>query len=140
LEKYRFLEHTADALFQAFGKDFRELLENSAEAMCSAMYNLEKVQGKERVEVKARGESKEELLHNFLETVLFEVQAMGLIFSKFKVVELDEERGSLKAELLGEKIDEGKHELKADIKAVTWHSFFVKKEGDKWVSQVLVDI
>ena len=138
MEKYRFLEHTADALFEAFGESFEELLVNSAKAMCSVMYDLEKVEPKEKVLVKAEGKSKEELLHNFLGVVLFEIQSNEIIFKGFKVLELSDE--SAEIELQGEKIDRKKHELKSDIKAVTWHEFSVKEEGNKWTAKVLVDV
>ena len=63
--KYRFLEHTADAFYQAFGKSFQELLLNSAEAMCSVMCELESVEAKEGIEVNVKGEDSSQLLHNF---------------------------------------------------------------------------
>ena len=137
MQKYMFLEHTADALFQAFGTDFKELAKNSAEAMCSVMYELEKVEPKEKIEVIVKGKNQEELLHKFLEEVLFEMQSKEIVFVKFEVKEVE---GELKAVLWGEKMDPTKHGFKTDIKAVTWHEFFVKKERNKLVSQVLVDI
>ncbi len=138
MEKYRFLEHTADAVFEAFGESFEELLVNSAEAMCSVMYELGKVEPKERVLVKAEGKNKEELLHNFLGAVLFEIQSRGMVFRSFKVLSLSGQCAEI--ELRGEKIDREKHELKSDIKAVTWHEFSVREEGNKWIAKVLVDI
>jgi SHS2 domain-containing protein len=138
MEKYRFLEHTADALFEAFGESFEELLVNSAKAMCSVMYELEKVEPKEKILVKAEGKNKEELLHNFLGAVLFEIQSNEMIFRNFKILALSDE--SAEIELQGEKIDREKHELKSEIKAITWHEFSVKKEGNKWAAKVLVDV
>jgi len=140
MQKYRFLEHTADALFQAYGNKLEEVFENSAEAMCSVMYEIEKVEAKESVEIKAEGETQEELLHNFLESVLVEMELGEMVFSEFRILELDERKGFVIVELKGEKMDSKKHGLKTEIKAVTWHEFFVRKEGNKWVSQVLVDI
>ena len=136
--KYKFLEHTADALFEAFGKSFEELLVNCTEAMCSVAYELEKVEPKESVLVKAEGKNKEELLHNFLSAVLFEMEEKEMLFSRFKILKLG--GGSVEAELLGEKIDRETHSFKAEIKAVTWHEFFVREEENKWVARVLVDI
>jgi SHS2 domain-containing protein len=140
MRKYRFLEHTADALFRAYGGNFRELLENSAEAMCSVMYDLGKVKAKTKVEVGVEGKNREELLHNFLGSVLFEMQSRGMLFARFKVKELDENSGLLKAALFGEKMNAARHGLKTEVKAVTWHKFFARREGNKWVSQVLLDV
>lgn len=137
--KYKFLEHTADALFQAEGGNFEELIVNSAEAMLSVIYELEHVEGAKAVKVEASGDSKEELLHNFLEEVLLAVEEKDMVFGKIEILQLDEAKNLVEAKLSGEKIDAGKHGLKVEVKAVTWHSFFVKKEGNKWISQVLLD-
>ncbi|MDP6671156.1 MAG: archease [archaeon] len=139
MKKYRFLEHTADALFEAFGRSFEELLINSAKAMCFVMYEPEKVEPKEKILVKVRGENNEVLLHNFLSAVLFEIQSREMIFKKFKILSCSRQYAEI--ELQGEKIDREKHELKSDIKAVTWHEFFVKaEEEDKWIARVLIDV
>jgi len=137
---FRFLEHTADALFEAFGENLSELFENSAKAMCTVMYNPEKVEGKTKLTVEAEGKNPEELLHNLLDSILFELHAKELAFSKIRVLELDEGRNYAKAELEGEEFDAERHEPRSEIKAVTWNQFSVKKEGNKWVSRVLLDI
>ncbi|MAG22010.1 MAG: hypothetical protein CL943_01715 [Candidatus Diapherotrites archaeon] len=140
MDKYLFLEHTADALFQAFGENFEELLLNSAEAMLSVIYDVASVETKKSVKVNASGDNKEELLHNFLEAVHLELELKEMVFGKIEITHLDEAKNTLEAELHGEKMDRKKHNLKTEIKAVTWHSFFVRKEENKWISQVLVDI
>ena len=138
MEKYRFLEHTADALFEAFGENFEVLLINSAEAMCSVMYDLEKVEPKKKILVKIQGKNREELLHNFLDAVLFEIQSKGMIFRCFRVLSISKQYAEI--QLRGEEIDRERHELKSDIKAVTWHGFSIREEEDKWIAKVLVDV
>jgi SHS2 domain-containing protein len=80
----------------------------------------------------------EKLLHKFLEEILFQTDTKEMLFSKFKV-KINEEKNSLKAELRGEKIDSKKHKLKVLVKAVTWNSFFLKKEKGTWTAQVVCD-
>ena len=46
----------------------------------------------------------------------------------------------LEAKFSGEKINQSKHKLLNDIKAVTWHEFSVKKINSLWVATVIVDI
>jgi len=46
----------------------------------------------------------------------------------------------LTASASGENIDEKKHNLRTDIKAVTYHMFEVKKTGDTWNARVVLDI
>ena len=45
-EKYKFLEHTADAKFQAFGATLEEAFSNAALAMFSVMTEPEKIKPK----------------------------------------------------------------------------------------------
>ena len=43
MQKYEFLEHTADATLKAYGRDLNELFENAAEAFESTMVFLDEV-------------------------------------------------------------------------------------------------
>jgi len=44
MERYRFLEHTADAKFQAFGKTLEEAFSNAALATASLMWDWEEIE------------------------------------------------------------------------------------------------
>ncbi len=44
MQKYEFLEHTADVTFKAYGRDLNELFENAAEALESTMVLLDEVE------------------------------------------------------------------------------------------------
>jgi SHS2 domain-containing protein len=136
---YRFLEHTADAKFQAFGISLRDLFRNSALAMCSLMYDAKKVEAKQSVPMEIKAGSIEELLHRFLEEVLAQIDIREMFFRDFNVF-VDEKKFSLKGTMVGEKINAEKHTLKTQVKAVSWHQFFVEKKGNSWQSQVIVDI
>lgn len=158
--QYKYLEHTADVKFKAFGETKEELIENSAKALCNAIIDLEKIEkkGEEIIEVSA--ENFEELLFNFLKEVLFDIDTNENIFSEFKVKELTEEETKnrkkglveekksnektkkqfqLKVACFGEKIDLKKHEIKTEVKAITKHGFKVEKKKE-WTAIVLVDV
>ena len=46
MEKFRFLEHTADVFIEAYGKDLKEAFENVAIGLMNLMVeNLDKVRG-----------------------------------------------------------------------------------------------
>jgi SHS2 domain-containing protein len=46
----------------------------------------------------------------------------------------------LKASLAGEQLDDGRHQQRADVKAVTLHGFSVRKQDGEWKAKVLLDI
>ena len=138
MKKFVFLEHTADAKFQAFGKSIEECFENSALAVNSVECDLKKVATKQKLSIEAKAESLEELLHKFLEELLFQMETREMLFSGFKI-KINLEKNSLSADCFGEKINKKKHELKTQVKAITWNSFFLKKEKSGWIAQVVCD-
>lgn len=53
--KFKFLEHTADVKFQAFGKSLDEAFENSAGALKEAISGKIKVKSRIRKKIKVKG-------------------------------------------------------------------------------------
>jgi len=133
--KFKFLEHTADVKFQAFGNSLEEVFENSALAMFNSMYDG-KVKKKITKRIKIEGKDNESLLYNFLEELLFLFDSEGFFLSEIKSLKIKE--GNLEAEIVGDK-DEN-YEIHIDVKAITYNEMFVKQEEKKWVSQVVLDV
>ena|SRR3989344_1022746 len=134
--RYKFLEHTADIKFQAFGKSLNRAFENSAIAMFRAMTN-ERIRAKNKKIIKIDGRDKESLLYNFLEELIFLLDTENFFLSKIKV-SIDAENQKLTADLFGD--DVKKYQPHIDIKAVTYSEMFVKQERGKWVCQVVLDV
>ena len=132
--KYKFLEHTADIKFQAFGKTIEEAFENSAYAMFNAMFDG-KVKNAREVKIKVKGKDYESLLYNFLEEMLFLLDTKNFFLSRIKVKIKDY---SLEAELYGDSVK--KYRTNLDVKAVTYNQMFVKKEKGKFITQVVLDV
>ncbi len=86
--KFKFLEHTADIKFQAYGKSLNEVFENSALAMFNAMYD-KKIKSKIKKKTKISGEDRENLLYKFMEELLFLLDSENFFLreAKVKVVE-----------------------------------------------------
>src|SRR3989344_5517569 len=133
---FEYLEHTADAKFRAYGATLGECFENSARAMVNVVCALEKIEVKEETEISAEAESAEDLLHKFLENLLFEIETRAMLYSEFKI-EIGNDRTNwfLKCIARGEAINLEKHSIKSEIKAVTWHEFFLRKDAERnqWV-------
>ncbi len=135
--KYRFLEHTADIKFQAFGKSIEEVFENSALAMFNAMYDG-KVKERKNFKINVKGKDFESLLYNFLEEVLFLFDSEGFFIAKVKNIKIDKSNFKLEAEVLGDYAKN--YKIHIDVKAITYHEMFVRQEGIKWVAQVVLDV
>jgi len=140
--KYKFLPHTADVKFQAFGSNLEKAFENSALALQEVMTKKQKIKPKIKkvFSVEApikdlKGIDYEKMLYSFLEEFLFLFDSEGFILSKIKVKIIS---GRLNAIAYGDKAKNCK--ISNDVKAVTYNSMFVRKEKGKWVCQVVLDV
>jgi len=135
MQKYKFLDHTADIKFQAFGKSLKEVFENSVLAVSEVIAKEKK--GKERKikEIIIKERDNEAMLQNLLEEVIYLFDSKGIVVSKAKIVI---NKKKLNVELYGSSAKNYK-ELN-HIKAVTYSEMFVKKIKDKWVAQVVLDV
>lgn len=137
--KYKFLDHTADVMFQAFGRSLNELFENSALATEATMIDLKEIKQDIKRKVNLKNMSIETLLYDFLSELLYFKDAELLLFSKIKVEIKKKNIYYLKAILSGEKLNE-KHSQKVDVKAVTFHKFEIRKRAKDYAATVILDI
>ena len=86
------------------------------------------------------GKDKEALLYSFLEEFLFLLDAEDFIVDKIKKIkiEIKGKKFELQAEAFGDRASE--YKFTNDVKAVTYNQMFVKKEKDKYVVQVVLDV
>jgi SHS2 domain-containing protein len=141
---YRYLEDVAiaDVAFEAEGKTIEELFESSGFALTNAM--IKDLRRIEQTVVKAfevEALDVEMLLFNFLQELIFYKDAERLLFNKFDLdIEQKENTWNLGVKAYGEEIDQEKHELLADAKAVALHNFKVEETTEGWRAVVIVDV
>lgn len=138
MEKFTFLEHTADIKFQAFGKTLEEAFKNCALALKKTICEDIKVNEKQEKEINVEGKDFESLLYNFLEEFLFLFDAKDFLLASIKSLKINKENFKLNAVILGDKASN--YELTNKVKAITYNEMFVKQEKDKWTCQVVLDI
>jgi SHS2 domain-containing protein len=139
---FEFLEHTADAYVAAYGKNLIEAFENAALASFEVMTDVSNVipEIEDHVEVEAQDEYA--LLYSWLEALLVKFDTVGLLFSKFKILELTKtaEGFKLRANVWGEMFDPKKHVQKVGVKAVTYHRMEIIKEPAGVTLKFILDI
>ena len=140
--KYKFFEHTADIIFEAYGRTLERLFEHSALATEEIMVDLKTLDAKEHYEILLDSDNLEDLLYDFLSELIYLKDSDGLLFNKFAVIITHEKKKyKLFAQCYGEFIKRDKHELIQDAKAVTKHQFEIKQEKNKtWFAKVIVDV
>lgn len=139
---YEFLEHTADAYVAAYGKDLAESFENAAVAMFDVMTEVEKVSPKVEDEVEVEAEDEYALLYNWLEALLVKSEIKGMLYSRFEVSHLRQNKSGFKleAKFWGEKFDPKKHLQKVSVKAVTYHRMEIIKRARRVTLRFILDI
>ena len=75
---------------------------------------------------------------DYLGEVLGVVQFDHFLVAEIRVTKITDTE--LWADLLGEPFDPTRHEISAEVKAVTYHQLKVARQDDKWVARVLLDI
>ena len=138
--RYKFLDHTADVMFEAYGKNLNEVFENAALAVFEVQCDLNLVKNKVKKKIKLKNENVEDLLFDFLGELIYLKDAKYVVFSKFKISVKEKNGFELEAVAFGEKINPEKHGLKTDVKAITLHEFFLKKIRNGWKCRVVLDI
>ncbi len=137
---FEFVDVTpADVAFKAWGKTLDELFANAAKAMFEVMVNTEQVEQLVERELEVKGDDLPDLLFNWLNELLYYVDAENLVFSYFEV-NIDEPKLKLKAKCKGEPMNPEKHELRTHVKAATYHKLKVEKKNGLWEAFVLLDI
>jgi SHS2 domain-containing protein len=136
--RYRFIDHTADIAFEAFGKNLEELIVNATLAFYEAFVYVEKLDVNRTLNVSVEADSADYLLYDWLNELLY---AFDTEFFAGKELSVDvKENGNLKAEgvIKGGTL---KPELvKVEPKAITLHNFVVEKKNGMWRAFVVVDI
>lgn len=133
-KKFEFLDHTADIKFKAYGKTINEVIENCAAAFSSYIANEQKIKPAKGKIIDVRGDDKESLLYNFLDELIYLIDAENFIVTKASVTV----RGyNLHAELYGD--DASKYSLK-QVKAATYAEMYIKQDLKGWEAQVVLDV
>ena len=135
--KYKFIDSiTSDVLYEAYGKDLKELFENSALALASIQCRIDLVISKESRNVELNADNVDELMIAWLQQIIALVDTEEMFFSKFVIKEISETK--LKAEIWGEPMTREKGETV--VKAVTYYKFKLEKVKKGLKATVSLDI
>ena len=137
-EPFEVLDHTADTGFRAWGQTVAELFENSARAMMAIAVDTSAAESREERIITVEGEDYESLLVNWLNEILYLFDTNSFAPKQFHVEEITP--GRLKGRLVGEPRDPKRHPWTLIVKAVTYYELRVEQRGDRWESQVFLDI
>ena len=136
----------ADMAFSATGATLEELFTSSVDALVNAMVSdLDSIVLREKRELGLTAETVHDLLFELLQEVITSKDNDGLLF-RVDSIRVTEGSGgalpvaSLSAVLKGDRIDPKRHELAADVKAVTLYRGRIEAVQDGWEAEVVLDV
>lgn len=128
----------ADYEFEAKAESIEQLFEICAMAVFDVITDLSKVSPDDQFEFEIEAENTEELLFVFLAELIYLKDVETILFCKY---DIHIDGGSkLSCRVQGEHINPEKHELKTDVKAVTYHHFELKQTKDGYSAHIILDL
>jgi SHS2 domain-containing protein len=143
MEDFKFIkkEAIADVAFEANGKTYSGLFRNAAMAVFETAVNTVTVDAEEKRTIGLENDDIEDLLYDFLSEIVYLTDKDSFVFTKAEVeVTKDDGRFKLSATLRGEPINKEKHDLGADVKAVTLHMFKIEETDEGYKAKVVLDV
>ena len=135
---YQIIDHTADLGIIVKGVDEKDVFIRAAYAMTDLM--VEGDISKETVikDVLVEGEDFPDLMVRWLGEILYLFDGEKLIVNSIKIKSISPIQ--LKSTFTLSSFDPEHHQVKREIKAVTYHQISVEKVNDGWQARVIFDI
>jgi len=138
---YKFLEHTADVMIEAYGASIGEAFSFAAKAMFDIMFDTSRVVPRQSMKIEVSAKDLESLLYLWLEELLYRFDVERVALSEFEFA-LVEKRSVIRGIGIarGELYDPGKHSRRTEVKAVTYEQMLVTKTSSGFKVRFILDI
>lgn len=140
--EFNFLEGivTADVAVEVRGKTIEDLFATAALALFEVMVRTETVQPQREKKIRLEGQAVDRLLYDWLSELVYLKDVDSMLFCRFDLLIKHQNGYQLDATIAGEEINPKRHELRADVKAVTFHRFRVEESQGVWSAEIVFDI
>lgn len=135
---FEILEHPSDLGIEANGSSMQNIFRNAAQGLMSIITDESKIDLLQERKVVIKSIDRENLMVRWLTEVLYLYDAEKYFTGDVNFDILCDT--SLKATLLGESYNPAKHELKLDVKAITYHQLKIEERNGSWLARVYIDI
>lgn len=135
------MDISGDAGIRAQGQDCKEAFANAASGMYSLVTDPGSVDEKISKQIRVSASSMDSLLVDFLNELIFMLDAHGFVGRRVDILELEADSGfSLSAVIHGEEFDASRHERRLLIKAATYHKLRITQNSSSCVVEIIFDI
>jgi len=140
---YRFVDDiaTADCAVAIDAESLADLFRDAAYALIDRMTQRSAIKPLQSWKVDLEEENLERLLYSWLSELVYIKDSENVLFGEF-VVEVSQGGNAfhLNANVSGEPIDHGRHDIGVDVKAVTMHMLKVEEKPRGWSAFVIFDL
>ncbi len=138
MKRYEVVEQSADVGIRGYGRSTEELFSHMALGLFDLMADVTRIQPMATVPMLVQADDNEFLLLAWLEEILLASQRDQMLFMNCRVHQPAPH--AIAGDVTGEVLASDRHKVFREVKAITPHGLFVRKEGDLWTAQVKVEI
>lgn len=135
---YTLIDHTADLGIVVYGEDIPRLFTNAAWALFDVISDATTIRPQHSLTITLDAIDREDLLVQWLGELLYLYDTQRFLCCDATFTVLEPTR--LEATIHGETLDESRHPIDTEIKAVTYHQIAVEQAGTGWQAQVIFDV
>lgn len=136
--KYETIDHTADFGIHVFGADAKDLFANAAFALFDLITDIDTLKGVNEHKIRITGYDWPDTMVNWLRELLYLWTCKEMLVKTANISYLTEHE--LTARVNFDPYDPDRHEIKNEIKAVTYHQIQVEKGLLGWESKIIFDV
>ena len=142
MEEYIFLDDiaTADVAIESRGDTLEELFTASAMATFEVMADISSIQPETWKTLHLENPEIDGLMFDWLAELIYLKDSEFMLFAKYDIKITKSTNYQLDAEIFGEEINQSRHDLRCDVKAITFHLFEVYEKNGKWISRFILDL
>ena len=136
---YKLLDHATDAVIEITASNLKEAFAVAGQSAVDITLDSEKVEEKEKKQLKVTGKDLRYLLFNWLEEVNYQLITEGFAIRRFALDISKNSEYTINATAYGEPLDLQKHHFRVEIKAPTFHEMEIT-EGKQVIMRFLLDL
>lgn len=136
--RYRLIDHTADLGMEIIGADAKELFETAALALFDLIFDSTALVGTDIYDIEVEGEDWADLMVNWLRELLYMFNGRDQLIIRIEILSIQET--CLQARVKSMDYHHGSHEIRNEIKAVTYHQIAVQQTKEGWFARVIFDV
>jgi SHS2 domain-containing protein len=138
MKTYQLIDHTADFGIQVAGEDLAALFTNAGLALFDLLSDATEREGADKQAVCVKGADWPDLMVNWLRELLYLYAGEEKLVRTIQVESLVE--AEISATVTFDFFDPACHEIKNEIKAVTYHQISVDPTPHGWAARIIFDM